>query len=158
MSKRQSVWRSKPDARYYGCSHRHLGPSCHLEGTTELIRPRTNCRRNRGKETSRMERNWWLEPHIQGLLGPVEVSCSKGCWKSWRVSIKQSCSTFCQLHAGFLHGLTFDSEDGSKMFLWNVYWLTWLLRRYDVSLSLLTEQQIQNVHIFSNRCSLPIIL
>lgn len=160
MSKRWSAWRSKPGVRYYGCTHRHLGPNCHLEGTAELLRPMTNSRRNRGWKTSRMEGNWWLEPHIQGLRGPVEVSLSKGCWKSWRVSIKQSCSTFHQLHAGFLRGLTFDSEDGSKMFVWNGYCLTCLfsinLSRYDFSLSLLTEHQIQNVHIFSNRYSLPI--
>jgi hypothetical protein len=59
-------------------------------------------------------------------------------------------SPCCLLHAGFLLGLLFNSEDRGDMFHWNVHWLTTdytVLYPSNLSYPLLREPQILSVFI-----------
>jgi hypothetical protein len=77
QSKDQGAGRRQGSSSYCSCSHRRLGTIHNMERRVERPKCRSNSR-SRGWTMSGMERHCRLQPHIQGVLSPMEVPWSKG--------------------------------------------------------------------------------
>jgi hypothetical protein len=63
---------------YCSCSHSRMGSSSFKNGTTKRPRHRAHHAGSRNRAATRMERHCRLQPHVQKLLGSVEIThCEK---------------------------------------------------------------------------------
>jgi hypothetical protein len=96
--------------------------------------------------------NIWTKLHRDGGVRVLKVE--------WRIlSSGILCSTVqwsraCYLlHAGFLFGLFFDSEDGGIMFFWNTDWLSpdyMVLYLINIELFIMTIMRTSNPTVYQN--------